>query len=120
VRSLPILTQVIESLGKVPHASLPRNPQSRPSALTPRWTNDPQRGSGLLKRHDPSHRNPAIGQDERPSPTHRTQHPAGLIAQLALRQTLDRRLGITQGLGKVVVSGVWLGVMGAWGLWILG
>ena len=25
-----------------------------------------------------------------------------------------------QGLGKVVVSGVWLGVMGAWGLWILG
>ena len=27
---------------------------------------------------------------------------------------------IGQGLGKVVVSGVWLGVMGAWGLWILG
>ncbi len=26
----------------------------------------------------------------------------------------------TQGLGKVVVSGVWLGVMGAWGLRILG
>ena len=26
----------------------------------------------------------------------------------------------TQGLGKVVVSGVWLGVMGAWSLWILG
>ena len=25
-----------------------------------------------------------------------------------------------QGLGKVVVSGVWLGVMGAWSLWILG
>ena len=27
---------------------------------------------------------------------------------------------IPQGLGKVVVSGVWLGVMGAWSLWILG
>ena len=27
---------------------------------------------------------------------------------------------LTQGLGKVVVSGVWLGVMGAWSLWILG
>ena len=26
----------------------------------------------------------------------------------------------TQGFGKVVVSGVWLGVVGAWGLWILG
>ena len=29
-------------------------------------------------------------------------------------------LAFTQGLGKVVVSGVWLGVMGAWGLRILG
>ena len=28
--------------------------------------------------------------------------------------------GPAQGLGKVVVSGVWLGVMGAWSLWILG
>jgi len=27
---------------------------------------------------------------------------------------------VLQGLGKVVVSGVWLGVMGAWSLWILG
>ena len=27
---------------------------------------------------------------------------------------------MSQGLGKVVVSGVWLGVMGAWSLWILG
>ena len=31
-----------------------------------------------------------------------------------------RSLKPVQGLGKVVVSGVWLGVMGAWSLWILG
>ena len=45
-------------------------------------------------------------------------NPADL-AKIAVERMELQPVGM-QGLGKVVVSGVWLGVMGAWGLWILG
>ena len=44
----------------------------------------------------------------------------GLQERVGIAQDLDIHPPEPQGLGKVVVSGVWLGVMGAWSLWILG
>ena len=50
--------------------------------------------------------------------SNRTQ--ASIADQFHVSQKTISRTIASQGLGKVVVSGVWLGVMGAWSLWILG
>lgn len=44
----------------------------------------------------------------------------GLLGGFGSLRVWNGFLGHLQGLGKLVVSGVWLGVMGAWSLRILG
>ena len=57
---------------------------------------------------------PAVGGPPSSSATTRPREPSDGLIRASRGRVLD------QGLGKVVVSGVWLGVMGAWSLWILG
>ena len=56
------------------------------------------------------------GATDRPAATSQGR----VVVTMTNGETSKSKWGLGQGLGKVVVSGVWLGVMGAWSLWILG